>query len=253
MRDGCAAVAAAWLLLCGLAAVAAAWLLWLLLWLLSSYYLAGRINVDITRKEHNEVLLDRHESELEDILRAGEEAFQRDLAERRLLVQHNLVVARADKVVDDAARRQALLLVVAEPLARRDALDDRRRRVDVAVLAPPVRQLHLVGAIAARIVRVVDKVDDRHVVDKVEGRVLTGVAADGLVVHVDRGFGAALLVILLRLERSRGAGAVKVVIDKVDLLRLRVALRVKVELRRRKLVLRLRRVVDEVHFYAGAR
>ena len=43
-----------------------------------------------------------------------------------------------------------------------------------------------------------------------------------------------------------------VVIDKVDLLRLRVALRVKVELRRRKLVLRLRRVVDEVHFKARA-
>jgi hypothetical protein len=99
------------------------------------------VHLRVARQQHDQVLLDGHEAQLEDILRAGEEALEGDLAERRLLVQHYLVVLGAHQVVDDARGRQAGRLRVAEPLAGGRTLDDRRRAVDVAVGARPVRQI----------------------------------------------------------------------------------------------------------------
>mmetsp|Transcript_13096 Transcript_13096/g.41862 ORF Transcript_13096/g.41862 Transcript_13096/m.41862 type:complete len:433 (+) Transcript_13096:2610-3908(+) len=98
-------------------------------------------HVDVAREQHDEVLLDRHEPEREDVLRPGQEALERDLSERRLCVQRHLVVARLDQVVDDARGGQPGRTVVAEPAPRRHALDHRRRSVHVAVAARPRRQL----------------------------------------------------------------------------------------------------------------
>jgi len=101
----------------------------------------GVVHLDVAGEEHDKVLLDRDETELEDILGAGEEALQGDLAERRFLVEHDLVVLAADQVVDDARGGKAGGLVVAEPLASRDTLDDRGWGVEVGVGAGPVREL----------------------------------------------------------------------------------------------------------------
>ena len=86
------------------------------------------------QQHHHRVGLGGDEAEEEDILGAAVVAFEGGVAEGGGGVELHLLVACADKVVDDV-RTTCVAACRAEPLAAGEALDDAARVVDAAVRA----------------------------------------------------------------------------------------------------------------------
>ena len=88
----------------------------------------------IARQEDHHLVVDaRDEAEGEDVPLAREVALEHHVAEGRVRVKLHLFIPGSHQVVHDARRRQGGVPRVAEPLVRRDALDDARGISDAAV------------------------------------------------------------------------------------------------------------------------